>query len=70
MVLVFLRTSKKASVCSECRLKSNGALKHVVGCCTFDHVTSILTMEQIHLKLYALIWGKLILVPKGWSSIM
>ena len=54
---------------SECRLKSDGALKHVLGCCTFDHVTSIITMEQICLKLYALIWGELILVPKGWSSI-
>ena len=69
MVLVFLHTSKKACVYSECRLNSNGALKHVLGCCTFDHVTSIITMEQICLKLYVFIWGELILVPKSWSSI-
>ena len=62
-ILVFLHTSKKACVYSKCRLESNGALKHVLGCCTFDYVTSVITMKQIHLKLYALVWGKLILVP-------
>ena len=70
VVLGFLASVKKNCVYSECRLKCNGALEHVLGCCTFDHVTSLITMEQICLKLYALIWGELILVPKGWSSIM
>ena len=70
VVLVFLHTSKKACVYSECRFNSNGTLKHLLGCCTFDHVTSIITMKQIHLKLYALIWGDLILVTKGWSSVI
>ena len=56
MVLVFLHTRKKAYVYSECRLKSNGAPKLVLSYCTFDHVTGIITMEQICLKFYALIW--------------
>ena len=65
MVLVFLHICKKAYVYSECRLNSNGALKHVLGCCTFDHVTSIITMGQICSKRYALIWGNWFLCQKA-----